>query len=274
MCRKRLSCGFELDTRSCLISPALLTKRPSAPHEVNPKLYLNCPARIVQVSGRLRWPAVEVALESSEMFFSGDSLLVRKAPPMNTFISTPQNRFGKLLLLACMALVTFAGHCDKHKRRDPTVDLKEMRQQSVTEDLAFKGQLPFDWLTGNAPQPSGTPDEDEIAEFAERFKNTSAPDIVHKELVPGATGIVELQLAGPASLSGSAQWIGTDSALKVTLGVNGSPVATGTAFTPGGNRGGSNVHAQTPVGGRAIIAVTNTSKKKVKVRILLMATAL
>ena len=193
---------------------------------------------------------------------------------MNASAPTPTNLVEKPLLCACIMLLTFAGHCGKHKRSNPLLQVEEMRQRSVTEDPAVRGELPFDWLTGNAPVGSLPPEEDEIAEFVEMFKDTTAPKVVEGELLPGATRVVELQLAGPSGLSGSAQWIGTDAALKVTIGVNGSTLATGTAFSMGTKRGGADVHAQTPVGGRAIITVTNTSEKKVKVRILLLATAL
>ncbi len=193
---------------------------------------------------------------------------------MNAATPTPTDRVEKPLLLACIALLTFAGHCDRHKRSNPTVYVEEMRQRSVTDDPAVRGELPFDWLSGNAPVGSLPPEEDEIDEFVEMFKDTTAPKVVEGELLPGATRVVELQLAGPSGLSGSAQWIGTADALKVTIGVNGSTLATGTAFDMGAKRGGANLYAQTPVGGRAIITVTNTSNKKVKVRILLLATDL
>jgi hypothetical protein len=193
---------------------------------------------------------------------------------MNSSTPTPTDRVEKSLLVACIVLVTFAGHCDQHKRPDPSVRLEEMRQRSVTEDPVVRGELPFDWLVSNPQNAGSPPDAEEVAEFAEMFQNTTAPKVVEEELLPGATRIVELQLAGPSGLAGSAEWIGTAATLKVTLSVNGSPLAIGTAFSTGTNRGGSILHAQTPVGGPATIAVTNTSKTKVKVRILLLATAL
>ena len=116
-------------------------------------------------------------------------------------------------------------------------------------------------------------EESEIAEFVERFKN-STPKVVQSELSPGATTFVELQLAGPSGLAGSAQWIGTAAPLKVTIAVNGAHLATGTTYRVGSNHGGARLQAQTPVGGRATIAVTNTSSVRVKVRILLLATSL
>lgn len=185
-------------------------------------------------------------------------------------------------LFIWILLLTGAGCCHRPAsgvKVDPSVRVEERRQRSVTEDPAVRGDFPNSWLIADAQKANvqqgspEKPEESEITEFAELFKNTKAPKILEAELPPGATRVVELQLAGPSGLAGSAQWIGTASALKVAIAVNGSTLTTGIAYRIGTNRGGSHLQAQTPVGGRAIMSVTNTSNVRVKVRILLMATA-
>lgn len=126
---------------------------------------------------------------------------------------------------------------------------------------------------GVRQQPAEELETSEIPEFAKLFKNSKAPKILEAELPPGETRGVELELTSPSGLAGSVQWIGTAAALKTTIVVNGSPLVTGTPYRIGTRTGGSTLQAQTPVGGRAILAVTNTSNMRVKVRILLVATA-
>jgi hypothetical protein len=193
---------------------------------------------------------------------------------MDAYPPTPTHRFAKASLLVLLVLVTFAGDCHRHKHRDRSVKVEERRERSVTEDPAFRGELPFDWLYGD-PNPGTEPaDPEEVAEFLKTFEKSTAPKIVQAELQPGATKIVELQLAGPSYLTASAQWIGTASPLKVTITFDGSTIATGEAITTGKNRSESLLRAQTPVGGRSALTITNTSKSPVKVRLLLLATAL
>jgi hypothetical protein len=193
---------------------------------------------------------------------------------MDASTLTPTQRVAKVLLLSLIVLATFAGHCDKHKNKDRSVRLEERRQLSVTEDAAFNGQLPFEWLHGN-PQPGTDPaDMEEVEEFVETFKKSTAPKVLKAEVQPGATQIVELKLDGPSNLTGNAQWIGTASPLKVTITVNDAILVTGTATATGKNRGESNLRTQTPVGGRGALTITNTSNTKVKVRMLLVASAL
>jgi hypothetical protein len=195
-------------------------------------------------------------------------------------------------LVLCVLLVTCAG-CT-HRRVslvvDPSVRLEERRERSVTEDPAVKGETPDGWLVPPAEnaaaqqapaktaaglqERSEDPKGSEIAEFVERFKNTKPPKIFQGELPPGASRAVDMQLTGPSGLAGSAQWIGTAAAMKVTIAVNASPLATGTAYRLGSNRGGCYLKVQTPIGGRATMAVTNTSNASVKVRIMLVATTL
>jgi len=200
---------------------------------------------------------------------------------MNPFTPTPAGHVGKAFQLVCLILVTGVGCSHRTAppvKVDPSVRIEERQQRSVTEDPAVMGDFPNDWVVPNTEKPGvrqeprERPEESEIAEFAELFKNSKAPKVLEAELSPGSTRIVELQLGGPSGLAGSAQWIGTAEALKVTVAVNGAPLATGTGYRIGTNRGGSHLRAQTPVGGRASMTVTNTTSRRVKVRILLVAT--
>jgi hypothetical protein len=194
----------------------------------------------------------------------------------------PSASISEAFLIIGIVLLTGAGcghRIASGVKTDPSVRVEERRQRSITEDPAVRGDFPDTWLIADAQKRNvrhGSPEEpgeSEIAEFAELFKNTKAPKILEAELLPGATRVVELPLAGPAGLAGSAQWIGTPTALKVAIAVNGSILTTGTAYRIGTARGGSHLQAQTPVGGRAIMSVTNTSPVRVKIRILLTATA-
>jgi hypothetical protein len=193
------------------------------------------------------------------------------------------DRSWKPFLVLCALLATSAdcAHRQVSPAVDPSARLEERRERSVTEDPAVKGETPDGWLVPPvaAPPPAtatkrqeGSRDS-EIAEFVERFKSTKAPRIFQGDLPPGARRGVDIQLAGPSSLAGSVQWIGTAAPMKVTIAVNASPLAAGTSYRLGDSRGGSYVKAQTPVGGRATMSVTNTSNVSVKVRIMLVATA-
>jgi len=189
---------------------------------------------------------------------------------------------GICCLVLCVLLVTCAGCANRRvfPAIDPSARLEERRERSVTEDPAVKGETPDGWLVPpaesaavqRAPGRSEDSEGSEIAEFVERFKNTKPPKIFQGELPPGASRAVDVQLTGPSGLTGSVQWIGTAAAMKVTIAVNASPLATGTAYRLGSNRGGCYLKAQTPVGGRATMAVTNTSNASVMVRIMLVAT--
>jgi hypothetical protein len=139
------------------------------------------------------------------------------------------------VIILCALLVIWAGctHRAVSAAVDSSARLEERRQRSVTEDPAVKGETPDGWLvpaTENAAvrQASEETEDSEIAEFADRLKNTSAPKIFQGELLPGTSRAVVMQLPGPSGLAGSAQWIGTAAAMKVTIAVNGSPLTTGT----------------------------------------------
>jgi len=191
---------------------------------------------------------------------------------MNVFVPNPTARIARPLLWICVSSVMATG-CAAGK---PPAQVEEMRQRSVTEDPAVRGEFPNDWLVADAGAglPHPPPAESEILEAFELFENTRTPGLVEADLSPGATRTVELQVPGPSGIAGSARWIGTISPLKVTIALDGSALATGTAYHFGRNRGGSYVRTQTTAGGLATISVTNVSDATVKVRIVFMATSL
>jgi hypothetical protein len=98
--------------------------------------------------------------------------------------------------------------------------------------------------------------------------------VVEEDLASGATRTVSLEIAGPSGLAGTAGWIGTISPLDVTIALDRTTLATGTAYHLGADRGGSYLQTQTTAGGLASMSVTNTSDVTVKVRIIFVATSL
>ena len=144
---------------------------------------------------------------------------------------------------------------------EQSAQVDEMVQRSVTEDPAVMGDFPNGWLVAAASDLTFLPTEDETSRF-----QLKAP-IVEEDLPPGATRTVELQLVGASGLFGSARWVGTIRPLAVTIALDGSRLATGTAYRFGPNRGGSAVSAQTTAGGHATMSVTNRARVTVKVRI-------
>jgi hypothetical protein len=188
-----------------------------------------------------------------------------------------------LLLLVVVALVIVGALVVLHEgthpvKGDRSVQTVEKRQRSITDDPAVSGKVAGNgWRVtdGEKTTPDQLPPgEDEVAEFAELYKNTEAPKIVEEDLAPGATRTVGLQLTRPSALSGSARWIGTADALKVTIGLGASTLVTGKSYHVGTNRGGCYLGTSTSSGGHATLSVTNTSGGTVRVRILLMSTAL
>jgi hypothetical protein len=187
--------------------------------------------------------------------------------------TNPARRIGRLLLWICVPSLIAGGCCPAKK---PTAQVEEMRQRSVFEDPAVRGEFPNDWLVADAGAglPPTDPAHSEIPEFIESFEKTRTPGLVQGDLAPGATRTVSMQLAGPSGLAAAARWIGTTSPLNVTLALGGSTLATGTAYHYGNDRGGSYVRATTTAGGQATVSVTNPTSTTVTVRIVLMATAL
>ena len=177
-----------------------------------------------------------------------------------------------LSLIVVLALIVFAALV----KGDQSVQVVEKRQRSVTADPAVKGEFAKGWLVPHAgaglPQP--TPTESETLEWVKLFKNTQALRVVEQNLSPGARRTVQLQIAGPSGLFGSARWAGAIRPLGVIIALNRSTLATGTTYHVGSNRGGSYLQTRTKTGGLATMSVTNTSGVTVKVRIVFTATAL
>jgi hypothetical protein len=191
---------------------------------------------------------------------------------MDAFAPNPTRRIASLLLWICVPSLIAAGCAPKK----PPAQIEEMRQRSVTEDPAVRGEFPNDWLvpTAGAGLPHPPQEDSEILEFFELFEHTRTPGLVQADLAPGATRTVSLQVPGPSGLAAAARWIGTLSPLSVTIALNGATLATGSAYHYGLNRGGSYVRARTTGGGLATVSVTNSTGATVKVRIMFMATTL
>jgi hypothetical protein len=188
-----------------------------------------------------------------------------------------------LVVVVVLALIVFAAlivmYRSKHPvKGDRSVQVVERRQRPVTNDPALSGDFPKNgWQVAEGDRtspPQLPPGEDEVAEFAELYKNTQAPKVLEEQVTPGATRSVDLQLTGPSDLSGSARWIGTANALKVIIALDGSPLTAGTAYRIGNNKGGSYLQTRTNRAGHATLSVTNTSGVTVRARILLMAAPL
>ncbi len=151
---------------------------------------------------------------------------------------------------------------------EETVQLTEVRQ-SIPDDPVVTGGAPETWLVPTIDWPVRPPEEGEIAEFTESYEkhNVIFAPVVVEDLSAGATRTIELPLTGPSGLSGLAQWIGTTSPLTVTIALDGSTLATGTAYSFGGDRGGALLQTQTSTGGMAAISVTNDSAVTVKLKL-------
>jgi hypothetical protein len=208
------------------------------------------------------------------------------------FIFSNSDRFTLTSLLICAISVTTTG-CANYpqgspQKIDPSASLEERRERSVSEDPTVRGVFPNDWLVlsekGSATQRNdsiaGSPeaasndlDENEITEFRELFGKSKAPRVLEAEVAPGATRALELKLDGPSGLVGSAQWIGTGAPMKTTMAVNGYVVGSSQTFRLNANWGGASLQAQTPVGGKATLALTNTTNVNVKIRLSLVATS-
>jgi hypothetical protein len=202
---------------------------------------------------------------------------------MNRMAECKKAAILPLVVVVVLALIVFAAlivmYRNKHPvKGDRSVQVVERRQRPVTNDPALTGDFPKNgWQVadGNRTSPPQLPPgEDEVAEFAELYKNTQAPKVLEEQLTPGATSSVDLQLTGPSDLSGSARWIGTTNALKVIIALDGSPLTAGTAYRIGNKKGGSYLQTRTNRAGHATLSVTNTSGVTVRARILLMAAPL
>ncbi len=157
---------------------------------------------------------------------------------------------------------------------DASADVEERRQRSVTEDPMAMGNFPKDWLIASAgaglpgpPAEGEDPDDEpEFGEFVERFEGLKIPEVVQEELQPGATRSITLAINAPSGLAALAQWIGTTSPLQVIITLDGAPLATGSTYSMGQDRGGSYLSTRTSAGGEAGLSVTNTTDVAVTVR--------
>jgi hypothetical protein len=196
---------------------------------------------------------------------------------MKAFARNPGLRLVTVLLgLGAPWLLVTGCTCHSNKPPDDGPPLVEVRQRSVFEDPAVRGDFGNDWLVADAGAglPHADPADSEIAEFIESYEHTRTPGLIQVDLAPGATRTVSQQVTGPSGLAAAVRWIGTTSPLNVTIALGGSTLATGTSYHYGHDRGGSYVQAKTAAGGTATVSVTNTTGAAVKVRIVFMATSL
>jgi hypothetical protein len=150
------------------------------------------------------------------------------------------------------------------------------RPQVTTDDPAASGKLDKAWKLG---LPDGTPleaGEDEVEEEGDSGAFSALPEvrfapIVEEQLSAGARRDVTLDVQASSVLLASAQWIGTDSPLNVTLSLNGAMLHSDAASRGHDNRGKAVLKSKAAAPGIATLAVTNTSGSTVVVRIVLGA---
>jgi len=148
----------------------------------------------------------------------------------------------------------------------------------VTDDPATSGKLQKAWkldLPGGMPVEGGLREAGEEKEDSGAFASLHAvhfAPVVEEQLLPGAHRDVTLDVEGSSVLLGSAQWIGTNSPLSVTLSLNGAMLATGGGTGRGHDKRGKAVlKSKAAAPGLATLAVANTSGSTVIVRIILGA---
>jgi len=148
---------------------------------------------------------------------------------------------------------------------EQTARVVELDQPAARDDPAVNGNFPNGWDLGPPPSPlSSASEAEEEGEFV------FAP-VTIIDLAPGASGEIELVVDNPSGLAGSVRWIGTTSALAVSLTLAGETVATGETYGFGTNRGGSYLEAMATSAGVVKLIVTNTTDSTVKVRLALGA---
>jgi hypothetical protein len=161
---------------------------------------------------------------------------------------------------------------------DRSARLEQRRERSVTEDPAVQGTFPDGWLIPTAvsslAEGAENAGENEVAEFSERFTGSKASKPIEATLAPGATGSIAVDIQEPAILTASAQWIGTSAALPCTLTIDQSRLGPTETLSIEPRRGGATIRTPAAVHGRAVLAVTNSSKVQIKVRFLVIATSL
>ena len=156
--------------------------------------------------------------------------------------------------------------------KDKSAQVIEVHQRPVTDDPAVSGRLDHGWTVPRHPKtPPQPPDVDPHEGAFQDLRNVKFAPQVELTLAPGATREVELQVTGASVLLASVRWEGTAGPLSAALSLNGSPLATGGSHRLGENRGGATLSARTTAGGRATLAVTNTSGVQVTVKLTLGA---
>jgi hypothetical protein len=136
--------------------------------------------------------------------------------------------------------------------------VSERRQPSVADDPAVTGDLPEGWDGGPVPQPQAP-----SGDLEETSEIQYAP-VVEEDLASGATREITMAVTGAAGLTGSVRWVGTLAPLDVSVSFNGAPLASGTAYAFGKDRGGAYVDAQVDTSGTATLSVTNATNVTVK----------
>jgi len=149
----------------------------------------------------------------------------------------------------------------------PIFQVNELRQPASKDNAAVKGTFPTEFRLGQPHERvSSKPSDPEANE--EKFNMESVPAVV-KELAPGASAQLVTRVTKGAGLAGTVRWIGTPSALPVTLSLNGSQLNAARTYALGNNRGGSDVGGVAKNAGEVKLVVKNTSNIKVKVSLTL-----
>jgi hypothetical protein len=150
------------------------------------------------------------------------------------------------------------------------------RTQIVTDDPVPMGKLENKWkLEPSADMPVKTePVEDgnekeDTGAFA-ALENVKFAPVVEEELLPGTHRETQLAVQNVSVLLGSAQWIGTNSPMNVTLSVDGVTLAE-VRGVGHDNRGTAVLKAKSAAPGLVTLSVTNTSGSAARVKLVLGA---
>lgn len=147
--------------------------------------------------------------------------------------------------------------------------------QHIPKDPAVVGHAPSGWQVPSVNAPEAEDGDAELDEFSEGYGEHTqlfAP-VTEAVLAAGATRRATIELSGIAGLQGAASWVGTTKPLDVVLALDGEPLATGSAYHFGSDRGGVTLVAQSPGPGVATLSVTNSAGKSVNVRLAFAAGA-
>ena len=150
----------------------------------------------------------------------------------------------------------------------PPVKVIELNQPAARNNASVAGKFSTEFRIGVPPPAaaSGTPaagdsDEPEIG--------LEGAPVTERDLNPGASTEIVMQLSGRHGLAGSVRWSGTSAPLQVRLLANGAVVANGKTYALGENRGGADVLGVANNGGEIKLSVRNISGVPVKVRLIL-----